>query len=562
MGAWQFQDQEESIKFRVLGNRHYRLSVRSADGTEVSEGTWNLDGGYLILFSSGKEPMVFKYRFIGSDQLCVSNPKEGNYCLQRIKPSAKNIKGQGITKIHKKPERIKPPSTAVGGHIVYTRWGKKWVRVGGINNQIPLPQLWIMDGDGGNKRPFFAPQEGFVLAKEARWSPDFKEIAFVSNLKNSLSACMEDIFIAGPDGSHPVRITGNEMRVKVPPAYGIVKGIIVDNMRTLEQVGKNYLQISITAQGAGGLVVHPAPASEMAIRGRTGQMYGKLRAWHFTIPRVMAGTKVWIKIWADKYVGTVRVVNVAAGKVNDIGVIELNNGLYYASHPSLSQDKRYVFGMGSIASLQENPRGLAMPGGADNLCAYDRKTGTVVAMFEPSRMRGENVKFPAVSPDGRFLAVCYGPEGMESLALLSVADFLANRPQLNVLVPGQRILFQATSKGAASPAWSPDGRKIVFARSTMTSQFVSSDLAIVNADGTGLRTLTHFGPRHICTHPCFSPDGKRIAFTVLTGKHGMISPTDMVTYQFSADIYTMNIDGTDVKRITSDGSSAEPAWGL
>ena len=335
----------------------------------------------------------------------------------------------------------------------------------------------------------------------------------------------------------------------------------LDNMRTLEQVGRSYTQINITAQGAGGMIVHPSPASEMEVRSEAGMKLGKLRAWRFTLPKVMAGSKVWIKIWVDKYVGTLRIVNVKAGQVNDIGNIELNNGLYYASSPSLSRDRRYVFGIGSIASLQENPKGLATPGGADNVCVYDRKTGRVAAMFEPTRMRGENAKFPAVSPDGRFLAVCWGVEGMENLALLTVTEFLANRARPRVLVPGERLLFQATLKGAASPAWSPDGKRIVFARSTMTTQYVTANIAAVNADGSGLRMLTKVGPNQLCTHPCFSPDGRRIAFSVLTGKHGLISPADMVTYQFTADLYTMNADGSNLRRITNDGISVEPAWG-
>ena len=48
-----------------------------------------------------------------------------------------------------------------------------------------------------------------------------------------------------------------------------------------------------------------------------------------------------------------------------------------------------------------------------------------------------------------------------------------------------------TSTGCSYPGWSPDGKKIVFTRTTLNGK--RSNIAIVNADGSGLVQITHSG---------------------------------------------------------------------
>ena len=71
------------------------------------------------------------------------------------------------------------------------------------------------------------------------------------------------------------------------------------------------------------------------------------------------------------------------------------------------------------------------------------------------------------------------------------------------------------------------------------------DIYTVNTDGSDLRRLTNFGV--YTAEGVLSPDGRRIVFTSL--KDGDL------------DIYTMNVDGTDVRRLTNiAGYDGGPWW--
>lgn len=82
------------------------------------------------------------------------------------------------------------------------------------------------------------------------------------------------------------------------------------------------------------------------------------------------------------------------------------------------------------------------------------------------------------------------------------------------------------------PAWSPDGRKIVFA-STRDGAAASS-IYVMDADGSNLKRLTHEAlPDSV---PTWSPDGKHIVFRSHRDRRSAF--------------YSMDADGGNVKRLT------------
>jgi Tol biopolymer transport system component len=114
---------------------------------------------------------------------------------------------------------------------------------------------------------------------------------------------------------------------------------------------------------------------------------------------------------------------------------------------------------------------------------------------------------------------------------------------------GQRLLdlFQHDAPPeVSSPVWSPDGRRIAFAR----WRGGNDDLYVMNADGSGQRNLTR-NPA-LDGGPVWSPDGRRIAFARLPGG----------SHELPADLYVMNSDGSGQRRLVRRGfgSSWSPDW--
>jgi Tol biopolymer transport system component len=82
------------------------------------------------------------------------------------------------------------------------------------------------------------------------------------------------------------------------------------------------------------------------------------------------------------------------------------------------------------------------------------------------------------------------------------------------------------------PAWSPDGRRIIF----RSNRDGNDEIYVISVDGTGLRDLT----RHPADdgHPKWSPDGRTIGFVSNRGGN--------------RDIYVMNADGSGQQNVTRD----------
>ncbi|AGA31181.1 TolB family protein [Singulisphaera acidiphila] len=96
--------------------------------------------------------------------------------------------------------------------------------------------------------------------------------------------------------------------------------------------------------------------------------------------------------------------------------------------------------------------------------------------------------------------------------------------------------------------FSPDGSRVVFTAITLSGTQGNLDLAAIQADGTGLKTVV--ADQGNLAHqdwPSWSPDGQRFAFSS--------------THEGNQEIYTAKADGSDLIRLTqSPGLDAHPCW--
>ncbi|MGW6919560.1 hypothetical protein ACWGB8_38010 [Kitasatospora sp. NPDC054939] len=216
----------------------------------------------------------------------------------------------------------------------------------------------------------------------------------------------------------------------------------------------------------------------------------------------------------------------------------------------------------------------------------------------------ESESSPAFSPDGKMLAFSRTWGSIdESSGSIQFSDLYVMAPDGT---NAQRLTFLTNDKPYSgridNPSWSPDGTQLTFEyRTSGTGQPANGRAVfVVNADGTGLRQLTPWDLR-AGERADWSPDGTQIVFTTFpagadnTPGGGIYtvrpdgtaigaltpSPSDasyglasyspdgrsIVFAQAAADgtaeLFTMNSDGTSPTRLTNTADSGEsrPSWG-
>jgi Tol biopolymer transport system component len=154
---------------------------------------------------------------------------------------------------------------------------------------------------------------------------------------------------------------------------------------------------------------------------------------------------------------------------------------------------------------------------------------------------------PAWSPDGSRIAFVSDHDGHNDIFVISAEG-------------GKPINLTPDSFQEASPAWSPDGRKIVYVSDHSETSirscigYCNFDIFVMNADGSGQIRLTD-NPA-VDNAPAWSPDGKRILFLSIRGTASSCGGT------CREDLYVMNADGSDQTLLVSN-SGAEitfPGW--
>jgi Tol biopolymer transport system component len=148
-----------------------------------------------------------------------------------------------------------------------------------------------------------------------------------------------------------------------------------------------------------------------------------------------------------------------------------------------------------------------------------------------------NDQAPAWSPDGTRIAFASTRDGGEPEIYVMSAD-------------GSNQVRLTTTEVWVSdhtPAWSPDGQYIVFGSDRVS--YENYELFRMRADGTQVTRLTTTEEGVDDNAPEYSPDGTRIVFS--STRSG-----------YQHDLFTMNADGTDVRRLGGDPNLDDvfPHW--
>jgi len=145
---------------------------------------------------------------------------------------------------------------------------------------------------------------------------------------------------------------------------------------------------------------------------------------------------------------------------------------------------------------------------------------------------------------GAVLTGCGGEDADPDIAFTSSRDGQYAIYTMSADGDGQRRLTEARDEPSDAspffqidPAWSPDASKIAFT----SGRNGSSDVFVMNADGTGSTSLTSTEQND--TRPTWSADGASIAFAR------------------DGDIWVMGADGSDARRISDVfAEESDPAW--
>ena len=157
---------------------------------------------------------------------------------------------------------------------------------------------------------------------------------------------------------------------------------------------------------------------------------------------------------------------------------------------------------------------------------------------------------PSLSPDGRKI-VFYRLEDPKLAGAIMIVN--TDGSGLHELETGSRS--KGCDAGPEGNAWSPDGRRIAYARFCFdpAGKFVEAGIWTINADGTDARQVTSHraGSSAEDHHASWSPDGKSLVFERL----------DISAKPEAAAIFTIGVDRKHLRQVTPwklDGN--DPVW--
>ena len=152
----------------------------------------------------------------------------------------------------------------------------------------------------------------------------------------------------------------------------------------------------------------------------------------------------------------------------------------------------------------------------------------------------EFILAPSWSPDGKRIAFCTFVFGISGKGTP-----FSSPPHISLIDADGKNLKSLDQLGGINPAWSPDGKRLLFTRIAEGK----SSLCSADADGTNVRALVELLGEGTVIFGAWSPDGKYLAYTVPDQGNG---PPE-ATKQIKAGLFVAQSDGSQ-PRLLAGGS--------
>lgn len=388
-------------------------------------------------------------------------------------------------------------------------WSPDGTKIAFSSNISGDYEIWVMDADGSN--PVNLTKTPGFDATPA-WSPDGTKIAFARGTNGS----DYDLWVMNANGSGQKKLTtlaGSEIYPSWSP----------DGSKILfEKQGAGFQVYVMNANGSN-------PVNLTAINGNDNERQpvwspdGQLIAFYGQVG-------FQNEIYTMKLDGSQR-TNITNAASNDFQPVFSPDGtkiVFGSNRPNGTADHIWVMDVNGA-----NPIELSdMDGGGETPDWQPLPSGSPVVVPRPKKYENDLIVFSSdrVTP---------GNPGGD--------------PELYTMTAVGKDLKQITSNtGVADlePEWSPDGKKIVFARLAAAS--TNSDIFLVNFDGANLVRLT--SSIETDSAPSWAPNARSIAWVrdVFTGGGGS-----------ERDIFTMDQHGNDKLNLTNSVEDEDsPTWGV
>ncbi|MBI4773159.1 MAG: PD40 domain-containing protein [Deltaproteobacteria bacterium] len=433
------------------------------------------------------------------------------------------------------PHQAPPPAY---GKIAFTR--------ASTSQMISISDIYIMNADGSDVRNLtnLNAVDAVYQAGTPMWTWDGAKVLFSSNYQMWKSFNYRDVFEINPDGSRLRRITGSE-RI-TPVGYGS----LTVNVDTQEQT-LHPSQVVVSFQGSDQPWTVDSP-------GVTSQISGQ--NFSITFPKVPSG-KIWVKCNKDGHRGDVNLsVDVPDGGSGSVSFHLVNGTVLSCSSPSAAPEMAKVAYDSLISSFTiEDKDGQKQDKLLDFLSlSWSNADGAFPDVR--SDIYHTYCSTGRFAPTGNRMAFVLGPYLADSIVIIPTDTAKGLQAPEELLVAGTQAI--GAYYGCASPAWSPDGKKIAYVASyTDWNLNITGDVFVIPADGSSTPVqVTQVNYDQLASHPSFSPDGSKLAFALLTGGPQGLNVLDIGTYKFTVDICTMGVAGSGFTQITHDGASLEPTW--